>query len=386
MSESRYSRHTLIPNWSQKKLTEAKVAVVGCGALGNEVLKNLALLGIGQIWVVDYDTIEIHNLTRSVLFRESDIGRAKTEVVAERVRELNPDACIHQIKGKLELAFGRGLLREMDVVLGCLDSVGARRELNRRCYFAGTPWIDGGITHNLGNVALFDPRIPETACYRCKMNTSAWARLNEKYSCGYLKDNYEDPKFATTIMTASVVAAYQVEVAVQLLLTGTSHLKPGTQLFLPVALPAGFRTIEFSLDQECPDHSSIPNNKSTPPQKFSLDNTPTHVANKLNLGNNWNLELPFNFVSRLTCHECGYVESVRKSKGEINKSQTRCPKCQKNGREPTEFFRVAINSEEAKQSFHDFALCDREIIKYVYNKKTINIEVVNDSVNSELGR
>jgi len=60
MSKPRYGRHNLIPAWNQEKLTQAKVAVIGCGALGNEVLKNLALLGIGQIWVVDYDSIEIH--------------------------------------------------------------------------------------------------------------------------------------------------------------------------------------------------------------------------------------------------------------------------------------------------------------------------------------
>lgn len=67
MSDDKYDRLKRIPNWSQEKLANAKVAVFGCGALGNEVLKNLALLGVGHIWVVDYDTIEIHNLTRSLV-------------------------------------------------------------------------------------------------------------------------------------------------------------------------------------------------------------------------------------------------------------------------------------------------------------------------------
>jgi len=55
MSQERYARHSLIANWKQERLAEAKVAVVGCGALGNEVLKNLGLLGVGNIWVIDYD-------------------------------------------------------------------------------------------------------------------------------------------------------------------------------------------------------------------------------------------------------------------------------------------------------------------------------------------
>ena len=98
--DDKYDRLKRIPNWKQETLANAKVAVFGCGALGNEVLKNLALLGVGHIWVIDYDTIEIHNLTRSVLFRESDIGRHKAEVVAERVKELNPDTQVYPIIGK----------------------------------------------------------------------------------------------------------------------------------------------------------------------------------------------------------------------------------------------------------------------------------------------
>ncbi len=145
--------------------------------------------------------------------------------------------------GKLETDFGRGLLSEMDVVLGCLDSVRARRLLNKICYSVGVPWIDGGINHYSGNVALFDPRVPDTACYRCKMDTSAWERFNESYSCGLLKDNYEEPKLATTIMTAAIVAAYQSEILVQILLDN-SNAKPGTQLVLPVNQPVGFRTVE----------------------------------------------------------------------------------------------------------------------------------------------
>ncbi|GAB1545295.1 hypothetical protein NUACC21_79710 [Scytonema sp. NUACC21] len=380
ISDSKYDRLKLIPNWKQERLAKAKIAVVGCGALGNEVLKNLALLGIGNIWVVDYDTIEIHNLTRSVLFRESDIGRHKAEVVTERVKELNPDIQVYPVIGKLELAFGRGLVREMDVVIGCLDSVGARRLLNKRCYFAGVPWIDGGISHSSGNVALFDPRVPEAACYRCKMDTSAWERLNEKYSCGFLKDNYQEPKLATTIMTASIIAAYQVEVAVQLLL-GDSSLKPGTQLILPVSVPIGFRTIEFSLDRECPDHWSIPKTQDIPYQQFSLDHTPRQVATKLDLGDDWKLELPFDFVSKLTCYNCGYVEPIQKPLQQIKQGQLKCPKCGESHREATKYFQITSVSEDADRTFWTFALCEREVIQYVHHKQCINIELVSDCKN-----
>ena len=69
IDDDRYSRLRLIAWWEQEKLTAAKVLVVGAGALGNEVLKNLALMGVGLVYVVDFDTIEESNLTRSVLIR-----------------------------------------------------------------------------------------------------------------------------------------------------------------------------------------------------------------------------------------------------------------------------------------------------------------------------
>ena len=74
----RYARHHLIDWWDQERLASARVMVVGAGAIGNEVIKNLALLGVGNLWIVDFDTVDVTNLTRSVLFREADIeiGRA----------------------------------------------------------------------------------------------------------------------------------------------------------------------------------------------------------------------------------------------------------------------------------------------------------------------
>lgn len=377
MAEDKYDRLKRIPNWSQDKLANAKVAVFGCGALGNEVLKNLALLGVGHIWVIDYDTIEIHNLTRSVLFRQSDIGRHKAEVVAERVKELNPDTQVYPIIGKLEYAFGRGLLREMDVAFGCLDSVGARREINKRCYYAGTPWIDGGISHQSGGVALFDPRTPEAACYRCQMNSSAWARLNERYSCGYLKDSFQEPTMATTIMTSAVVAAYQVEVAVQLLVFGESNLKPGNKLYLPITQPKGFITGEFNLDPECPDHSSIPLSNERTTVSVQLEQTPKKVAQELEM-ENWRVELPFDFLSKFVCLNCGSVEAVRKPVKEVKLGQTKCPQCGNLKREAVQYFRVTDESEDTELSFRDFGLGDRELIQLVSEDKRLCLETIDE--------
>src|SRR6476660_1500957 len=87
----RYGRFRLISWWRQERLAAAKVLVVGAGALGNEVLKNLALLGVGTVYVIDLDEVEPSNLSRSVLFRAEDGGRGKAEVAARRAGEINPD-------------------------------------------------------------------------------------------------------------------------------------------------------------------------------------------------------------------------------------------------------------------------------------------------------
>src|SRR4051794_17673400 len=97
----RYSRLRLIGWWDQERLRAAKVLVVGAGAIGNEVLKNLAQVGIGQVWVVDLDEIEDSNLTRSVLFRRADRGKSKAIAAAAAMRDINPDVCVTPIHGNV---------------------------------------------------------------------------------------------------------------------------------------------------------------------------------------------------------------------------------------------------------------------------------------------
>jgi len=103
--------------WERDKVADAKVLVVGAGALGNEVVKNLTLMGVGHILVIDFDTIEYSNLSRSVLFRESDAKRKKSQVVAARAKELNPQTKIQYLHGDVTTELGLGVVRRMDVVI-----------------------------------------------------------------------------------------------------------------------------------------------------------------------------------------------------------------------------------------------------------------------------
>ena len=136
--------YTLLSWFKKERVKNARVLVAGAGALGNEVVKNLALFGVGHIYVVDFDEIEITNLTRSVLFREQDAfnHEFKAEVVARRAMEINPQIHVVPIVGNLFSEVGFGIYRMVDVVIGCLDSRIARYLLNRLSMRAGKTWID----------------------------------------------------------------------------------------------------------------------------------------------------------------------------------------------------------------------------------------------------
>ena len=98
---NRYSRLEIIPWWEQNILKNAKVLVIGCGALGNEIVKNLAMVGIGNIFVVDMDSIEISNLTRSILFRKEDLGKSKARTICRRVKEINDEIKVKYLNGNV---------------------------------------------------------------------------------------------------------------------------------------------------------------------------------------------------------------------------------------------------------------------------------------------
>jgi molybdopterin/thiamine biosynthesis adenylyltransferase len=87
----RYLRHAQIDWFDHDRVRAARIAVVGAGAVGNEVVKNLMLLGVGAIDLFDFDDVEEHNLTRSIFLRESDVGTGKATAVVRRASAVDPD-------------------------------------------------------------------------------------------------------------------------------------------------------------------------------------------------------------------------------------------------------------------------------------------------------
>lgn len=214
--ESRSDRQERISWWSQPLLQQKRVLVAGAGALGNEVLKNFALAGLSHLFVVDFDHISKSNLSRTVLFRDADIGSSKAKTAHRRLVDLNPDLRIWSLHGDVFHDLGLGLYRSMDLVIGCLDNRLARYRINQSCYKVGVPWIDGGMTALDGQVKLFVP--PDGPCYECSLNEQDYQNFNGRFSCpGLPVETFVGDRTPTTATTASIIGGIQSEEAIKFL-------------------------------------------------------------------------------------------------------------------------------------------------------------------------
>ncbi len=203
----KHDRQKRVSGWNQDKITGSKVCIVGCGALGNEVIKNLLQLGARQLTVIDNDYIVKANLNRCVLFTAQDAEnkRLKAKVLAQRAENIEPDAVVTPVTKNVETLDDK-FFSTFDVVFGCLDNLGARLHINANTYDK-VPFIDGGTTGFLGKVQVVSS---PSACVECSMSKQDYSILWRKYSCtGDLLD-IVDPKMPALPTTTSIIAAIQV--------------------------------------------------------------------------------------------------------------------------------------------------------------------------------
>lgn len=201
--------------WQADKVANARVMVVGAGALGNEVLKNLALLNVGHILIVDFDTIEYANLCRSILFREEDCGAKKAEIAAQRLRSINPNINVQWLDGDISMDVGLGVFRRIDVIISCLDNRIARLYINRHCYQVGKTWIDGAIENLSGQLDVYEPGI---SCYECQLTEKEIEIIRYREGCADIAArNANFGRIPTTPITSSIIGAMQVQEALKII-------------------------------------------------------------------------------------------------------------------------------------------------------------------------
>lgn len=300
-----YATYKLIDWFDMARIANAKVLVVGAGAIGNEVLKNLALLGFGNITIVDRDKIEISNLTRSILYRKADCGLPKVEAAAKSIKEINPDININPIFGDIRTKLSLGLIRRMDVVIGCLDNIEGRIFINRACWKLAIPYIDAGIGLLDGQVKVFWAN--HTPCYECGLTDAAYNSVVT--SCEKLASKYAiQGKVPTTPTIASIVAAIQVQEALKLL-----HLEKweGRNLlgreFIFNGSFAQAEVYKLAERLDCPAHDTFEVDKII--ELKQANTRETTLANLLaiakeTLGETAHIDLNFELAVEMVCRSC----------------------------------------------------------------------------------
>ena len=167
---SRYSRQVVLREvgvHGQQLLRDSSVLVIGLGGLGSAAALYLAGAGLGRLIVADRDRVEPGNLQRQVLYRTEDIGRPKTEAARARLAALNPEVSIDARDGRLEPAHLAAMVEAADVVLDCTDNFPTRFAINAACVRAKRPLVSGAAIRFEGQLAVFDARRADGACYAC---------------------------------------------------------------------------------------------------------------------------------------------------------------------------------------------------------------------------
>ena len=166
----RYSRQIMLPEIDiegQQRLADATVLVIGLGGLGSPVALYLAAAGVGHLVLNDFDNVDLSNLQRQIIHTNAALGAPKVESAAQAIRAINPLVEVETVNRKLSRSALVALLGGVDLVLDGSDNFSTRYLVNEACWQTGTRLVSGAAIRWEGQVALFDPNVPESPCYRC---------------------------------------------------------------------------------------------------------------------------------------------------------------------------------------------------------------------------
>ncbi len=242
----RYSRHFSLPQIGlegQAKLKAASVLVIGAGGLGSPVSIYLAAAGVGHIGIVEFDTIELSNLQRQVLFTTAEVGQSKLAAAQKRLQALNPHIEVTAYNEPLSAANAEGIFTGYDLVIDGTDNFPTRYLVNDVCAFQGIPNVYGSIFQFDGQISLF--HAAEGPCYRCI--------YPEPPPPGLVPSCAEGGVLG---VLPGIVGSLQAAEAIKWI-TGAGESLLG-RLILFDALTMSFKTVKLQKDPNCPVCSENP--------------------------------------------------------------------------------------------------------------------------------
>lgn len=166
----RYSRHLLLDDIGiegQQGLLDSHALIVGAGGLGSPVALYLASAGVGQITLVDDDTVDLTNLQRQIMHTEARVGQPKVASAEAAIGALNPGVRVRTVAQRADEAQLTELAAAADIVLDCTDNFATRQALNRACVATGRPLVSGAAIGFDGQISVYDPRRAASPCYAC---------------------------------------------------------------------------------------------------------------------------------------------------------------------------------------------------------------------------
>ena len=233
-----YSRQILLDGWdieAQEKLKLANVLIVGCGGIGCTSAELLARAGVGQITLIDADTIEMSNLQRQIAYVEENIGFYKSEILAKRLKQINPHIRIESYSSKLDKSNAEQLISTHDLVLDGCDNFTTRYLVNQICTQLNVPLISASAIGFQGQLFMVEG---DSACYECLFPKEEHA--NESLRCA------DSGVLATT---PNVMASLQAHHA--LLYLGLAKTPLKQKLLLWDGLSMKQRLLAFEKDIDC---------------------------------------------------------------------------------------------------------------------------------------
>ena len=367
--ESKTEAQQGIKGWKQDIIRNAKVLVIGAGALGNETLKNLSLIGVGYALVCDMDYVDTSNLSRTVLFSEKDLGQMKAPAAARRFTEMNVEETgrADSFIGNVVSELGMGVFRHVDLVIGCLDNAQARFETNRRCALLGKTFIDAGIANLLANVTVVHSTETEP-CWACKQTRKAReeAIMQNRHSCyDTMRKARSTGHVPTTQVTSALAAALQCQEIVKCLHDGKSE-----EMQASYGRAYGFNgwynnfvATQITRKEDCPFHTAYKQVEETEMSyQWTLEQVLNYVEEKYGPGWVMSIEAdssfqPAEFVTTGQCLYCGKELTFNRSCKQIEMEDLFCDECPHEARDRYQLQKmVCFSKDEACRPYMQFTL------------------------------
>jgi len=237
----RYSRHILLEEIGiegQQRILDSHALIIGAGGLGSPVALYLGSAGVGQLTVVDHDTVDVTNLQRQIAHSMERVGTPKVDSIRQAVASLNPEVRVHALAQRADATLLEELVARADVVLDCSDNFSTRQAVNAACVRLRKPLVSGAAIRFDGQLAVYDPRTADSPCYACVFPP---------------QDDFEETRCATLGVFAplvGIIGSLQAAEALKLL-SGAGTPLAGRLLMLDGRHMA-FNEIQIPRNPACP--------------------------------------------------------------------------------------------------------------------------------------